>query len=101
MRKRQVKKFAKNARQNMKPYRQALAACPGSKRLARRKAAFLRLVSRDARESRRQLEGLARITRKLQACLGGESVDAARRDVELVSLVSAFVDLTSHFESRS
>jgi hypothetical protein len=46
VRKRQVKKFAKNARKNMTPYRQAFSR--GSKKLTRRHRAFCRYYEHGA-----------------------------------------------------
>jgi hypothetical protein len=42
VRKRQVKKFAKNARKNFTPYREAYSYGGGSKKIDRRRRAFLR-----------------------------------------------------------
>lgn len=74
MRKRQVKKFAKNGKKNMTPYREAMRG--GSKKLDRRRRAFGRywvggLASWD--QSRRDHQQLVQLRKEIEAGAGWET----------------------------
>ena len=66
MRKRQVKKFAKRAKKNMVPYRQAYGGA-GSKKLQRRKLAFWRYQSAETRQARVEMNLAMRSFLKITA----------------------------------